>query len=372
MSKIVQIRSQIQQLVLFSSMFSWSSLCEHIIFSPFDYYSFFSEARFPLAINFLVTSGCNLKCKMCNYRTLLNTKRSEELRTDEIKDFFIREHKKKFHVILTGGEPFIREDIFEIIETIKQLGLTCGIITNGTLITGKKVKYLIELKIDYIIFSLLGPREIHDSTTGMPGSFDLMINNIRSISSSRKKTKIFINSPVTYLNMPYLKDIIHIAEDVGVDALRFEQMNFITEEQDKIQQSICAEKFPNEDLMFCTHKINNNELKQLKENAQHVESLMNIKGTFKIPVYFKPFLNVDEMYSWYSENHNIKRKCLFVWKSLFINPCGDVLPCQFLISKMGNIKQDRLEDIWNNAKYKNMRKQLKESLLPVCLRCCKL
>ena len=374
MSKIKQIRSQAQQLFLFHTMFPWYRLWKHIICSPFDYYCFSGKARFPLAVNFLITSACNLKCSMCNYQALLHTRRNDELSTAEIKDFFKREHKKKFHVFLSGGEPFMREDIFDIIETIKHFGLTCGIITNGTLLNERKIRHLLELHIDYLIFSLLGPRKVHDAITGIPGSFDTMVHNMKLIASLRKNTKLFINVPITNLNMPYLLDIVGIAEESGADVLRFEQMNFITEEEDKRQQTLCNQKFPHDDVTFCTYKVSKDIVKQCEENRHRITQAMHMRerGRFKIPVYFKPFLHTNEIYSWYSQAHSIDRKCFFIWKSLFINPYGDILPCQFLIYKLGNIKQDKLDDVWNNQKYRNLRKQLKKELLPGCLRCCKL
>ncbi|MBC8500036.1 MAG: SPASM domain-containing protein [Candidatus Atribacteria bacterium] len=79
-----------------------------------------------------------------------------------------------------------------------------------------------------------------------------------------------------------------------------------------------------------------------------------------------------ELKSWYSNNFNINRRCTFVWKSLFISPNGDIIPCQFFIYKLGNIKTDSLENIWNSERYRKLRLRLKKGLLPGCARCCKL
>ena len=134
MLKMQQIHSQLQQLLLFYKFLPFRRIIEHTLFFPYDYCVSRGSAHFPLAINFLVTSACNLKCEMCSYSTLLKPLPDNELTTREIIDFFKREHKKGFHVFLSGGEPFMRSDILEIIAAIKNLKLSCGICTNGILL----------------------------------------------------------------------------------------------------------------------------------------------------------------------------------------------------------------------------------------------
>ncbi|GAG99570.1 unnamed protein product, partial [marine sediment metagenome] len=68
-----------------------------------------------------------------------------------------------------------------------------------------------------------------------------------------------------------------------------------------------------------------------------------------------------------------RRKCFFVWGTLFISPNGDVMPCQFYPDyKLGNIRDAKLKEIWNNEKYRKFRLELKKGLFPGCARCCKL
>ena len=149
-----QIKSQTKQFLLFHNVFPLPRLVKDIFFFPLEYYGHLGRASYPWAINLLVTSKCNLNCEMCNFnhysKLCLN---EEELSFDNIKDFIELEYKKKPHIFLSGGEPFMREDILDIIKVIKRMGLTCGICTNGVLLDEVKIKELIKLKVEYVIFS---------------------------------------------------------------------------------------------------------------------------------------------------------------------------------------------------------------------------
>lgn len=306
---------------------------------------------------------------MCNFRPFLNLNNDRELTFNNIRDFLKREHKSRPHIFLSGGEPFLRSDIFDIIKEIKTYKLTCGICTNGTLLDKDKISRIIRLKAEYLIFSLHGPSDIHDKITGVSGSFNKLCENIVCLRSMSKKVKIFLNCAITEMNLSYLEDTACIAEKLKVDALRFEHLNFLTVQEVIKHNKICKKYFPYDKICLCSNFIN------IDNNNLYYEYIMKMKKAslrFKVPIHFKPFLNDSEIKTWYSNEFKIHRKCYFIWRSLFISPSGDVIPCQFIIYKLGNIIADGLEEIWNSEKYREFRLKLKTSLLPGCSRCCKL
>ena len=98
----------------------------------------------PRILNFNLTWRCNLKCKMCNYWSRQQVNR-EELATDQIIDT-IRAFKSRFEiekVRFWGGEPFMRSDLVELINSGSSLSETL-IITNGTLISNENATELIK------------------------------------------------------------------------------------------------------------------------------------------------------------------------------------------------------------------------------------
>ncbi len=285
MWRINQVKSQMRQLLLFHNVFPFKRTLKDILFFPVEYHGRFGKANYPWAINLLVTSKCNLNCEMCNFNHFSKMCSSEEeLSFDDIKDFVEREYKNKPHIFLSGGEPFVREDIFEIISIIKRKGLTCGICTNGILLDEVKIKELIKLKVEYMIFSLLGPKEVHDATTGASGAFDKLCDNIRLLSLSNDGMKIILSCAVTKSNLNYLLRTTEIAEKLNVDVLRFEHLNFLTNLEIEEHRRLFKKDFP-EDGMFLSSYFAG---PQTYDNAFY-DSIINmesLKSSFKIPIYF--------------------------------------------------------------------------------------
>ncbi len=371
MYNLDQLKSQVRQLLFFHNIIPLSKLLKDTMLFPFEYLSSSGKAGLPWAINLLVTSKCNLHCEMCSFDASKFCSLNEELSLKDIKLFIKDISKRKIHIFLSGGEPFLREDIFEIIEGIKCSGLTWGICTNGTLLDENKIIKLVKLKPEFIIFSLCGIKEDHDKITGVAGSFEKLLNNIKSLSSLKNKIRVIINCPITKSNLHRLKEVIEIAETLKVEMLRFEHLNFLTEQDINEHNKVCEKEFSCEKIILSSH-FENNSVNDWQEFPKSIERINKEIEKFKMPVYFKPFLNNSEIKSWYSNKFSINRKCYFVQRSLFITPSGDIIPCQFLIYKLGNIKNISLEEVWNGKKYRELRLRLKKGLLPGCSRCCKL
>ena len=108
------------------------------------------------------------------------------------------------------------------------------------------------------------------------------------------------------------------------------------------------------------------------KSEKYYNAIKKIKKKFPSGVTFTPDLSLSEVRNWYSPNFKTKRKCLFLWRGLFIYPNGDVYPCESLKYPIGNIYKEAFSAIWNNEKYIKLRKVIKKGLLPACARCCKL
>ncbi|MBU2034553.1 MAG: radical SAM protein [Candidatus Omnitrophica bacterium] len=367
---ITQIKSQIRQILLFRDIFPVQKLFSGMLTLPFEYFGNSGRAGLPWVINLLVTSRCNLRCEMCSFDASKFCLEAEELSADQITDFISYASKKKFNIFLSGGEPFLREDIFTIMESIKKRALTFGICTNGTLLNEKKLELLCKNSPEFIIFSLLGDKEVHDSITGVPGSFETLVANIKVLVSMRHKIKIFINCPITQHNIHQLPEIAAIADKLKIYMLRFEHLNFITSQEEQAHFLECQKSFPVDNYRGLS------TYRRFTPGANHffdaISRMRAMQNSFKTPVHFKPSLEDSEIRSWYSNNCISKRQCFFIWRSLFILPNGDVVPCQFMVHKMGSIKDDNLDVIWNNQRFRDFRLRLKRRLLPGCARCCKL
>ncbi len=130
---------------------------------------FVGVAPFLIVWNF--TRLCNLRCKHCYENASPEADTSEELSTEEAKQF-IDEFKETGGVAIafSGGEPLMRDDFFEVAEYAKNQDLFVSIASNGTLITKETAERLSKI-IDYAEISLDGFEETHDKFRGVKGSW---------------------------------------------------------------------------------------------------------------------------------------------------------------------------------------------------------
>ncbi len=366
---VTQFVSQVRQVWFFKDIFPLSRLALGMLRFPFEYSGQAGNASSPLAVNMLVTSQCNLHCQMCSFNAQKFSPDGKELTLEEIKGFLSRISKKKLHIFLSGGEPFTRPDIFDIIGHINELKLNFGICTNGTLLTEEKAERLLRSKPAFIIFSLHGDRELHDSITGMQGSFDKLITSIKMMRAGKKRPKVLINCAVSPANIGNLLDVARISDESGADMLRFEHLNFISEENAIKQAQVSKKIFPDDEIDFSTFHFGGLEESRC---LSAIKNVISKRKDFRIPIYFKPYLSDREIASWYSGESLSSRKCFFIWRSFYVASNGDIFPCQFLLYKMGNVLSDDLDTIWNGKKYREFRLQMKKGLMPLCSRCCKL
>ena len=131
---------------------------------------------------------CNLTCKHC-YSISADKDFPGELSTNEV--FTVMEDLKAFKVpvlILSGGEPLLRSDIFEISRHAKAMGFYVGLSTNGTLIDETNIAAIADIGYDYVGISIDGLRETHDRFRRKQGAFDESMHGIRLCHEAGIKT----------------------------------------------------------------------------------------------------------------------------------------------------------------------------------------
>ena len=121
---------------------------------------------------------CNLTCKHC-YSISTDIDFPGELSTEEV--FTVMDDLKQFRVpvlILSGGEPLMRQDIFDISKRAKAMGFYVGLSSNGTLIDESNIEQIASVGYDYVGVSLDGLRETHDHFRQRKGAFDASLHGI--------------------------------------------------------------------------------------------------------------------------------------------------------------------------------------------------
>ena len=115
---------------------------------------------------------CNLACKHC-YATSADIDFEGELSTEEV--YAVMDDLKAFGVsvlILSGGEPLLRPDIFDISQRARDMGFYVGLSSNGTLIDESNIDAIDRVGYDYLGVSLDGMRDTHDRFRRKQGAFD--------------------------------------------------------------------------------------------------------------------------------------------------------------------------------------------------------
>lgn len=363
------LRSKLLNYRVFKSFFPVQNIFADFFTLPFEYYfGNGKSSRLPVIINFNPTKRCNQDCWMCLAKNM-PVPEGRELSLEEIKNILHDISGKSFRKIsffLTGGEPFLRSDILEIIEEIKKHGFACGMVTNATLLDGARIKRLVELKIDNIIFSFHGLEQAHDNTVRVKGAFSKAMQSLRMFDRiNRGSIPVIINYVVSPASLPDMEGFIRLIQELRINFLRYEHLAFLTKNEIAKHKKACEKLFPLREagLLCC-------EGEPLDGRA--LCGLINTAGLkWRIPVVSKPVLSAGKIREWYSDSFQAWGKCAFVWRAVMLDANGDVYPCHKIYYRLGNVREEGLEKIWNNEYYRDFRVKLKNSLLPGCARCCK-
>ena len=166
-----------------------------------------------------ITRNCNLKCVHC-YNDSGAGKKCNDASTEEAKavlddlaDFGIPS------VLFSGGEPFMRHDLFELIKYATGKGLRAVISTNGTLITPEAAATIKEYGVSYVGISLDGIGEINDKFRGVDGAFDRTVEGIKNCQAVGQR--IGLRLTLTKRNVADLEALFDFFEEYGIERACF-------------------------------------------------------------------------------------------------------------------------------------------------------
>lgn len=167
---------------------------------------------------------CNLTCKHC-YSISADSDFPGELNTEQV--FQVMDDLKAFRVpvlILSGGEPLLRPDIFEIARRAKSMGFYVGLSSNGTLIDEHNIDAIDDIGFDYVGVSLDGIGATHDKFRRLEGAFDASMRGIRLCQA--RGIKVGVRYTMTEDNAHDLPALLKLVEDEGIDKFYFSHLNY--------------------------------------------------------------------------------------------------------------------------------------------------
>ncbi len=305
------------------------------------------------------TVRCNLGCKHC-YAAAEDEEGEGELSTSDAKKMIMDLADYGVPVLIfSGGEPLIRDDLFELIQFTKDQGIRAVISTNGTLLDRENVDRAVKAGADYIGVSVDGVPEVNDEFRGEKGAFDRAVKGIRNSLEGGLKTGL--RYTITEYNMGDMEKVINMLREVGVDRYCFYHLDYSGRGED-----------------IKEHDLSRNETRQAVRKLFTLTESFHQEG-FPIEVLtVGNYVDAPFLYLYVKENYGEER-AQAVYQLLkknggdgtgerisAIDAEGEVHPNQFWRSySFGNIKERSFGDIWEDTSdelmkgLKNKEKMLK-------------
>jgi len=295
----------------------------------------------PRLIAWELTRACNLSCRHCRADAITELD-SNELSTSEAEHLIdqLTEYGKPI-LILTGGEPLLRPDIYDIAEYGTDKGLRVVFATNGTLVTPDVARRLKDAGIKRISISIDGSdATTHDDFRRELGSFDSSLKAIQYIRNAGIGYQI--NSTVTKRNITQIPDILNLAIELKADALHIFLLVPTGRGKEIEEDEIPPEEY--EQVLNWFYDQQKTVPIQLKATcAPHYFRIMRQRAK-KEGIKITP------------ETHGFEamtKGCLAGSGFCFVSHIGEIFPCGYLPALAGNIRQQTFKDIWENSKVFN-------------------
>lgn len=286
-------------------------------------------------IQWHLTERCNLRCAHCyqegkkvdefSFMEIKEVINEVSSLIDEWSEAYDIDFSRSFNV--TGGEPFLREDLFGIIFEMRRKGFDVYLLSNGTFITEEKAKRLSDLGVKGVQVSIEGPEEVHDRIRGR-GSFALSEKGIRHLVNSN--LRVTLNVTLSKLNAGYMKDIVALAADLGAQRVGFSRL------------------VPSGKGMGLLHEmLTPQEVRSLYESIPFIEG-NGVEIVTGDPVASQMKWDGGDM------GYIPCRGCSAGVSGLTFLPDGTITPCRRLNVPIGNLRIDSLREIWATSDVLNL------------------
>ena len=169
-----------------------------------------------------LTLQCNERCFHCGSRCtaepgdLLSLEEYRRI-LDEVKEDF---DISRIQLCITGGEPLLRRDFFEILGYAHELGYKWGMTTNATLITREVAHRLAECGMRTVSVSIDGLPETHDRLRGLPGAYEAAMRGIRNLIEEDAFQHVQVTTVVNHENIGELEELFAVMDKLDIDSWR--------------------------------------------------------------------------------------------------------------------------------------------------------
>lgn len=283
------------------------------------------------------TVGCNLECIHCRRLEVSRELAKEDLTTAEAFKFLdsLAAFAKPI-LVLSGGEPLFRPDIFEIARYAKDKGLTVALATNGTLVTREIAVKVKEAGIQRVSVSLDGATpKVHDEFRKLPGSFEAALRGLAHLKEAGVETQV--NCTVARHNVHQVEAIYNLAVEIGARALHVFMLVPVGCGVEIAEEMMLPPEQYEEVLNWLYDKSREKKIETKATCAPHYFRILRQRAN-------------EEGIEVTPQTHGMAamtKGCLAGSAVCFVSHKGEVFPCGYLPVTCGNVKEQAFEEIWN-------------------------
>jgi radical SAM protein with 4Fe4S-binding SPASM domain len=280
-----------------------------------------------------VTYKCNARCTMCNIW--------KETPKNELKPAdFAKLPKSLKDINITGGEPFLRNDITEIIgeitsaiPNVRLVFSSNGFLTEKIIDDMRKIRKINSNSC--IAVSLDGLKEVHDEVRGINNAYEKVINTVTGLKKAGINDIRFGYTAGKY-NIDQLKNVYGLSRDLGIE--------------------FTLSVVHNSDNYFSIETNQTPELADLEKNLipviEQEQKTVNLRKLLRT-YYMKGLIH-------YVKDKKRLLPCFALDDFFFLDPQGNVYPCNMLEKKVGNIQENDFNSIWNSQASATLRNYCKK------------
>ncbi len=288
--------------------------------------------QYPVLSEIALTYRCNNKCRFCYAYSPY--RESNEMTTEQVKRIIdiIVDDAHVPSLSFTGGEPTLRDDLFELIEYGRSKGLRVNLITNGRRCSAPKfVQKLVDAGLNSAQVSIEGPdAESHDAIVEVQGAFDQTVQGIKNL----RETDIYThcNTTICRPNVDRLEELVDFhADELG---LSYFSMNMV------IYTGTAAKLRDEMEIKF-------SEIGDIVRRVKRRATRMGVQFVWYAPTPICLFNPIA---------HGLGAKqCAACDGLLSVDAEGGLLPCSSFSEPVGNLLDDGFEKVWNNRASKFWR-----------------
>ncbi|MEI9975205.1 MAG: radical SAM protein [Ignavibacteriota bacterium] len=270
----------------------------------------------PLSAHIKLTENCQAKCISCDYwksrwEDGLNTDRAIEL-VNEISGLDIKVLR------LTGGEPLLRKDLFEVLAKAKTSTFKRIVLQTNGLLLRKLHKEVNASAITHVAISIDGLKETNDLIRGIRGYFDLGLEGIKLLRTKHIAISVTLNR----LSASELDKLADVAQDVGAEI----EFNILSRSLFFLQDADTDAMWPRADDVSRISEFLRNRLQ-------------------------RPGYEVDYITRYYNKEIASEPSCVLGFLQVFVLSNGDVLTGCYPLKPVGNVLKNSLESILASKAY---------------------